>query len=497
VHLGTTQAVVPYVLGEFDLTELQPGDAIVLNTPYPTGPGHLNDIAVVSPVFIDGRLVAIVANQAHHVDVGGYAPGSMAFGVWEIYQEGLQIPPVVAFRNHELDPTLWRVIAQNIRDPDQVRGDLEAQFAANGVGAQRIGELVRRHGLGRFMELSTEIQDYAERMMRAAVAELPDGTYVFSDVLEGDGLRRRHYRLHVAVTVRDTAVTFDFSKTCDSASGPINCGRASVAACVYFVMKALAGEETPANAGAFRPLEIVLRPGSLLSPNYPSAVCNANIVTTQRVVDVILGALAPAAPTMIGAASSGSMHLLNIGVRVDGRHATLVETFGGGQGALPIQDGMDAVHSHMTNTRNTPVEILEQSYPFTIEEYALVEDSPGAGCWRGGAGVRRRYLLNSPATVTLSSDRSRNPPWGLAGGEPGRVAQNYRVLPGGRQVPLPSKASWRALAGERVVIETPGGGGYGDSRQRDGKLIARDRAEELLSADYIDRYYREGDTDQL
>jgi N-methylhydantoinase B len=151
----------------------------------------------------------------------------------------------------------------------------------------------------------------------------------------------------------------------------------------------------------------------------------------------------------------------------------------------------------MTNTRNTPVEILEQSYPFTIEEYALVEDSPGAGCWRGGAGVRRRYLLNSPATVTLSSDRSRNPPWGLAGGEPGRVAQNYRVLPGGRQVPLPSKASWRALAGERVVIETPGGGGYGDSRQRDGKLIARDRAEELLSADYIDRYYREGDTDQL
>ena len=469
VHLGTTHAVVRQLLEEFDFTTLGPGDAIITNTPYPSGPGHLNDIAVISPVFVDGLLVALVGNQAHHVDVGGYAPGSMPFGVYEIYQEGLQIPPIVAFRDYRLDPVLWKLIGQNIRDPEEVRGDLEAQFAANAVGAKRIAELAGRAGLTGMLAAFAGLQDYAERMMRSAIAAIPDGTYSYDDVLEGDGISRRRYRVDVSITVKGDTMRFDFSRSSAAARGPINCGLASVAACVYYVMKAVAGSETPANAGAFRPLEIVVRPGTLLAPEYPAAVCNANIVTTQRIVDAMLGALAQALPTRVGAASSGSMHLLNIGLHHNGRYLTLVETFGGGQGGLPGQDGMSAVHTHMSNTRNTPVEILELTYPITIEEYALVDGSQGAGRWRGGAGVRRRYLLHEPATLTLSSDRSVTPPWGLAGGAPGRTANNYRIRPDGRRVRLASKVSCQTVAGERIVIETPGGGGFGDESERDGR----------------------------
>lgn len=493
VHLGTTNFVVRNLLERFDFSALAPGDGIIVNTPYPTGPGHLNDIAVVCPVFCDGRLVAVVANQAHHVDVGGYAPGSMPFGVWEIYQEGLQIPPVVAFRDFRLDESLWALISANIRDPEEVRGDLEAQFAANAVGAKRIGELVERQGLEAALSGLADVQDYGERMMRSAIADIPDGRYSFTDVLEGDGISRRLYRIRVTVEVTGESMRFDFSKTDPTAAGPINCGLASVAACVYFTMKALAGVETPANAGAFRPLEVVVKPGTLLSPRFPAAVCNANIVTTQRIVDVLLGALAQALPDRIGAASSGTMHLMNIGVRRGDRYMTLVETFGGGQGGLPGQDGMHAIHSNMSNTRNTPVEILENTYPITIEEYGLVEDSPGAGRHRGGAGVRRRYLLHEGATVTLSSDRARKAPWGLAGGMPARAASNYRIRANGIHVRMDSKVSLRAAAGDRVVIETPGGGGYGDPRERRADEIERDLRDELLSADYVERRHPPSD----
>jgi N-methylhydantoinase B len=489
VHLGTTHEVVRRLLADGQLESLEPGDGIVMNTPYPTGPGHLNDIAVVCPVHVGTELVAIVANQAHHVDVGGFAPGSMPFGVWEIYQEGLQIPPIVGFRNYRLDEGLWPLIAANIRDPEEVRGDLEAQFAANALGARRIQELAARHGLAEILTGFEAIQDYAQRMMEAAIEAVPDGVYEFSDVVEGDGISLRDYRLHVAITVAGPTLTFDFSRTAGSAVGPINCGYASVAACVYYVMKALAGEETPANAGAFRPASIVTKPGTLLHPAFPAAVCNANIVTTQRIVDVILGALAPAIPDKIGAASSGTMHLLNFGIRRGERYLMLVETFGVGQGGLPGRDGMSAVHSHMSNTRNTPVEVLETSYPITIEEYSLVESSSGPGRWRGGLGVRRAYHLLEPTTVTLSSDRSNHPPWGVNGGAPASCANNYRVLAAGRRARLRSKVSFKAKAGERIVIETPGGGGYGDPSARSRGAVERDLQEGVLSAEEAEQRY--------
>jgi len=485
VHLGTTQYVVRSLLDQFDFSALQPGDAIITNTPYPVGPGHLNDVAVVSPVFHNGMMIAVLGNQAHHVDVGGYAPGSMPFGVWEIYQEGLQIPPVQAVRGHRLDDGIWRLIAQNIRDPDEVRGDLEAQIAANAIGAVRISELIERYGPVGLLQHFSELQDYAERRMRRVINGIPEGSYCFSDVIEGDGITAKRFRISANVIVQNDSVTFDFTHTGRSARGPINCGIASVAACVYFVMKCIAGEDTPANAGAFRPLSIIVKPETLLSPKFPAAVCNANIITTQRVVDVVLGALAQALPDRVGAASSGTMHLLNIGTRHGSRYRTLVETFGGGQGALPGQDGLDAIHSHMSNTRNTPVEVLENDFPITIEEYSLVDDSPGLGRWRGGAGIRRKYLLHEPAIVTLSSDRSEVSPWGLDGGGPGRTASNYRITRQGRRSSLESKTSFRMAAGERLVIETPGGGGLGALAERDGTALVADLRTGLVSEQYL------------
>jgi N-methylhydantoinase B len=249
-------------------------------------------------------------------------------------------------------------------------------------------------------------------------------------------------------------------------------------------MKALAGEDTPANAGAFEPLKIVVEEGSLLDPLYPAAVCNANIITTQRIVDVILGALATALPNRIGAACSGTMHLVNIGIDHGGHYRTFVETIGGGQGGLPGVDGMSGVHSHMSNTRNTPIEILELSYPITIEEYALVEDSAGAGRWRGGAGIRRQYRLREAATITLSSDRSEIGPWGLQGGLNGRPAMNIRISASGRKVSLSSKVSFQASAGERLVLETPGGGGFGDPAMRSPHRIGEDIRDGVISEFY-------------
>lgn len=489
VHLGTTHAVVARVLREFDLGALEPGDGIVMNTPYPTGPGHLNDIAVVCPVFHEGKLVGVVANQAHHVDVGGFAPGSMPFGVWEIFQEGLQIPPTIAFKNYQLDDTFWNLVAANIRDPDEVRGDLEAQFAANSLGARRLADLAEQLGAAALTAGFDAMQDYAERMMRAEITAIPDGTYSFGDCIEGDGTTEEDLHIRVTIVVEGDRLHCDFSATDAMATGPINCTPSSVTACVFYVMKALGGHETPANAGAFRPITIELGNETLLSPVFPAAVCNANIVTTQRIVDVMLGALATALPDRIGAASSGTMHLLNIGMKKSDRYATLVETFGGGQGGLPGQDGMHGIHSHMSNTRNTPVEILETTYPITVEEYALVQDSPGAGLWQGGAGIRRQYVLHEAAVITLSSDRSRNAPWGLRGGSNARPARNFLVKQDGSTAVIPSKASFTAAKGEGIVIETPGGGGYGDCHQRPLEAIAQDLRWQVLSEDYVTTNY--------
>ena len=485
VHLGTMHPTVHTVLAKFPLESLEPGDAVVLNTPYPAGPGHLNDVAVVCPVFWNDELVALVANQAHHVDMGGYAPGSMPFGVTEIYQEGLQIPPLKLRRAGVLDQGILDLILENVRTKFEVQGDLMAQIAANNVGQMRLCQLIDKHSLGTFQIYLREMMDYSERRLRTGLSQLPNGRYEFEDYLEGDSISDDLIKIRVAVIVADGKVSFDFDGTDPQVAGPLNCRWPSVAACVFFVIKALVDPELPPNAGAYRPINIRVPEGSLLSATYPAAVCNANILTAQRLVDVLYGAFLQAIPARVTAASSGTMNLLNIGgLTDDGRYYNYVETYAGGQGAAQFLDGMDAVQNGMTNTRNAPIEAIESAYPLMIEEYALVPDSEGAGRHRGGVGMTRCFrILGNQAKVTLSTDRMQIGPWGADDGMDAKGARCTILQSNGETINLKSKVTRFVEHGEQIRAITPGGGGWGNPLERDPEAVRWDVVEELISPD--------------
>ncbi len=493
LHLGTMQSAVRSTMEAYPFDDLGPGDAIAMNMPYPAGPGHLNDLCLISPVFYDGKMIALAANQAHHVDVGGFAPGSMPFGVEEIFQEGLQIPPVRLFRGGELEPELWSLISQNVRPPAEVRGDLLAQYAANNTGARRLGELVDKYQTDTIERYLDEMIRYSERRMRAALAKIPQGEYTYEDVIEGDGISDRTYTVRINLETKGDSVRADFSATDDVAKGPINCRWPSVAACVYYVFKAVLDPELPANAGAYKPFDVVVREGSVLSAVYPQAVCNANIITTQRITDVLLGALSQAVPERVQAACAGTMNLLNIG-GVDPRSGVLynyIETYAGGQGAMHDLDGMDAIQNHMTNTRNAPVEAIEAAYPLLVERYGLLPDSEGAGRHRGGVGLTRVLrVLGADVKLTLSSDRAKVAPWGLFDGLPASPSRSAVVEPDGNTAPLPSKVTTTVESGRVIVTETPGGGGWGDPRTRDPEAVRSDVVEGLVSRERAKEVYR-------
>ena len=477
LHMGTMHSAVRTALDAYPFDDLSPGDAVAMNNPYPGGPGHLNDLCLISPVFHEGRLVALTANQAHHVDMGGFAPGSMPFGVTEIFQEGIQIPPVRLFRGGELDRDLWNLISQNVRTQVEVRGDLFAQLAANSVGGRHIVQLMERFGTSTVEEYLEEMLNYSERRMRAALALIPVGTYKAEDVVEGDGIVDKDYVIRVTIEAKGDSIKCDFTETDSSALGPLNCRWPSVAACVYYVLKAVLDPELPPNAGLYRPIEIEVRDGTLLSAVYPTAVCNANIITTQRIVDALISALSQAVPDRVAAASSGTMNLLNIGGMNPrtGIYYNYVETYAGGQGAMHNQDGMDAVQNHMTNTRNGPVESIEQTYPLLVESYTLMPDSEGAGEHRGGVGLRRSFrVLGDQIRVTLSSDRAKYAPWGLFGGQSASKSRCVVNGPDESRRTLLSKVT--TDIGHDLVLETttPGGGGWGDPRKRDAYAVLRD-----------------------
>jgi len=484
VHLGTMHPTVHTVLRKFPLDTWVPGDAVVLNTPYPAGPGHLNDVALVSPVYWGDQLVALVANQAHHVDMGGYAPGSMPFGVTEIYQEGLQIPPVKLVHAGNVDAGLLDLILENVRTKFEVRGDLMAQLAANHVGQMRLCHLIEQHGMATFETYLTAMMDYSERRLRAGLRQLPQGRYEFTDYLEGDSITDELIQIRVAATLRGDEVLFDFGGTDPQVAGPLNCRWPSVAACVFFVIKSVIDPELPPNAGAYRPIQIRIPEGSMLSATYPAAVCNANILTAQRLVDVLYGAFLQAIPERVTAASSGTMNLLNIGGQDPrtGRYYNYVETYAGGQGAASRMDGMDAVQNGMTNTRNAPVEAIESAYPLMVTEYALVPDSEGAGRCRGGVGMTRCFqILGQQARVTLSTDRMRLGPWGVQDGLAASGARCAITRSTGDRVNLESKVTLLVTHGDRIRVITPGGGGWGDPLERAAEAVRRDVAEGLVS----------------
>jgi N-methylhydantoinase B len=491
LHLGLMVSVVKKTLERFPVERLEPGDAVITNDPYISG-SHLPDICMITPLFAGDRCLALLANLAHHVDVGGMTPGSMPTISTEIFQEGLRIPPIKLRKRGRVDDQIMALIAENVRTRVETYGDFQAQMAANNVGERRLGEIITKYGPEMTRFYMEEIINYAERRMRTRIGELPRGVFSFEDFLEGDGLSEDLKRIAVTLTIGEDRVRVDFTGTDEQAKGSVNSTRAVTLACVFFALKSVVDPELPSSEGACRPVEVITPPGTLVNPNFPAPVSNANINTSQRIADVVLGALAKAVPERVPAASTGSMSNFTIG-GVDprtGEYYSYVETYGGGQGAMEDRDGMDGVHTNMTNTRNAPAEVIEIAYPLRVERYGLVADSEGPGRARGGTGMTREItILDHEATITLGTERRALRPWGLSGGGPGGGSDCRLVTPTGQEEPLPTKATLRVRPGTRVVLRTAGGGGFGPPMTRDPEKVLRDVEQGLISVLRAEKEY--------
>ena len=449
VHLGSMPAAVRAAIDACG-HGLEPGDQIVVNDPF-AGGTHLNDITFVAPAHADdGTLLGWAANRAHHADVGGMAPGSLPPDATEIFQEGLRIPPVRWTREVEA------LVVAASRTPDERRGDLDAQLGANRLGIARL------RGLTPAPDVLAEIVEYGERRTRAAIDALPDGEYRFVEVLDSTGGpgAARAARICVSVVVLGDAITFDFAGTDAQRAGSVNAVEAVTVSAVVFALRSVVDPDLPANGGVLRPVRVITPPGSIVSARMPVAVGAGNVEVSQRVADVCLGALAQAAPHRVGGASQGTMN----NVLVGGEGWVYYETIGGGQGGRPDgRAGMNGVHTAMTNTRDTPVEAFERAYPMRVRRYALRTNSGGAGIAAGGDGIVRELEMLEDATLSLITERRTSRPWGIAGGEPGAVGENW-LLPGGdeaRARRLADKCTVRLQVGDVVRIITPGGGGFG------------------------------------
>ena len=480
VHLGLLVGMVGRVIERIGVVPAA-GSALVTNDPWITG-SHLPDVVLVTPVDDDGTRVGYVANMAHQVDVGGLDPGSLSLGAREVFHEGLCLPPLALMRDGELDPQVIDVFRINSRTPDVVVGDLLAQAAANATGARRLTELIRRIGRERFDASVSTLRRATARRLASRIAELPRASATFTDVLEWqEDEQDVDLAVHVNVTPHDDSISIDFSGTDDQVRGPVNANRLLTTSCVLYVLKTVLDPELASNAGLLDPVRIVTRRGTLVDAERPAAVGMCTSITSQRVCDVLLGAFNQLRPGQEMAASTGSMNALLVG----GVHPRLgaafsyVETYGGGQGALCDMDGADGVHTHMTNTSNTPVEIIERVYPLKVRRYGLIDGSGGAGRFRGGHGLTREIELDAESTVTIHLDRTRHRPWGVVGGEPARGSSAV-VIHDGTERRLPAKCTVTLPKGAVVAIRTAGGGGWGASDQREADRERHDSLEGLL-----------------
>ena len=475
VHLGSMplsvaasiRAFPPQVTSRPIVRRLDPGDMILLNDPY-CGGTHLPDITLVSPVFVEGTstshlLIGFVASRAHHSDVGGMAPGSMTIAR-EIYQEGIIIPPVKIYQAGTLNQDVLDLFLANVRTPNERLGDLQAQVAANQRGVKRLLELAGRYGLDEVSSYMAHLQTYSERMTRNLLQGLPDGRYQFLDYLDDDGISNEHIPIQVVIHKDGDHATVDFTGSAGQVKGSLNAVKAITLSAVYYVFRCLIGLDVPNNSGCLVPIRLIAPEGSIVNARHPSAVAGGNVETSQRIVDVLLGAMFQAAPGLIPAASQGTMNNLTIGGwdRQKDRPFVYYETIGGGMGARPAADGPSAVHSHMTNTLNTPVEAIEFEYPLRVLCYEIRQGSGGAGLYRGGNGIRRDIQVLNDAQVSLISERRKIQPYGLAGGEPGQCGVNS-LFRDGEPITLDGKGRYDLNSGDILSINTPGGGGYGKS----------------------------------
>ncbi|HEX8140600.1 MAG TPA: hydantoinase B/oxoprolinase family protein [Pyrinomonadaceae bacterium] len=470
VHLGSMPMAVSAALAS---VELGPGDVVALNDPF-AGGTHLPDVTLVAGVFEErgpgkkGRAASgfprplfYVANRAHHADIGGATPGSMGMAT-DVYGEGLRIPPVRIVRGRRLDEEMMRLLLANVRGTTERRADFEAQIGSLMTGAARLLEIVRRRGPTDALLYASHLIGYSARMMRRTIEAIPEGVYEATDALDDDGVSQGQVLIRVRVHIEGARARVDFSGSAQQVAGAINAVEAITVSAVSYVFRCLVGADIPASAGLMEPIEVVAPLGTVVNAVHPAPVAGGNVETSQRIVDTLLRALAQALPQRIPAASQGTMNNLTIGGvdERDGREFAYYETVAGGMGARPSRDGMSAVHTHMTNSLNTPAEALEYAYPLRVRLYGIRKGSGGRGLHTGGDGVVREIETLSAARMSLLADRRRRAPYGLAGGDDGLTGRDA-IIRRGRARRISSKGSWQLEAGDRVRIETPGGGGHG------------------------------------
>jgi N-methylhydantoinase B len=480
MHLGSLIMIVREILVRYPTDRLRDGDVFIGNDPYTGGSTHLPDITVASPVFHEGLPIGFVANIAHHADGSGRETRT-------IYDEGLRIPPIRVVDNGVLREDLMELLLLNFRLPRERRGDFRAQFAANRIGAERLGELLVRHGRRTCEAAMDELLAYGERKIRSALAAISDGVYTFEDCMDDDGAGGPPVPIAVCITVAGEEMVLDFAGTGNQVAGDINVVYLALVATVYYALKALLDPSIPANGGFYRAIRVMAPAGSIVNADPPAPVA-WRTQTCQRIADVIFGALAPALPRRVIAATNGANSawvFSGVDPR-DGRYYVYLETIGGGSGARAAKDGLDGVQVHVTNTSNLPVECLEMEYPLLVEEYSLVENSGGPGRFRGGLGLRRTIrVLGREATFLGTLDRALVAPWGLFGGGPGGRGALILRRDGAAPRHLGSKVAGLQLArGDTVTIVTPGAGGYGPPAEREQARVARDLREGKISVGF-------------
>jgi N-methylhydantoinase B len=504
IHLGSMLGLMQAILAKVPLAEIREGDIFVGNDPYAAGGSHLPDVNMAMPVFAEGELLCFMCNIAHHADIGGMAPGSMAGGMTEIYQEGLRIPPVRLFRAGKLVEDILDLFLLNARLPEERRGDFFAQVASCRLGARRVGERAETRGAALLAATFDEIIERTETRMRESLARLAPGEYRFEDVMDDDGMGTRDIPLKLRIVVppvgSNRRILFDFAGTGAQVKGNINCTMSATQAAVLYALKALLDPDVPNNDGLINIVEIDAPKGSIVNAIFPAAVA-ARLNTAQRMVDIIVGALAPALPEAAVAAANGA-NTTAVFFGHDarrGRDYVYLETLGGGFGGRFARDGKDGVQVHMTNTSNLPVEAIEMEYPLMVESYGFVEDSGGPGRQRGGLGLRR-VVRPVGHTMIFSGQGERfvHSPWGLFGGGAGGTGRFRKSSDAGDEKLATKPSAVAVTPDEAIVIETPGAGGYGAPAERDREALRRDYRSGKFSRDFLRRHYgfdpeRDGD----
>ena len=481
IHLGSMPLAVKAVIRAFP--DFEPGDVFIHNDPY-FGGSHLPDVNVVTPAFHDGALLGFACVRAHWPDIGSATPGSYG-ATTEIYGEGLRLPPVRLYASGVLNRDVEQIIFTNVRTPEERRGDLRAQIAANRRGTTRLAELARKYGVRPLLAVMQEVMDYSERMMRAALAALPDGTAAFEDFCDGDGILEEGekedaiFRIRMQVTKRGDRLIVDFAGTDPQVAGPMNAPLAVTASGIYTAVKMVADPRdlVPPNSGCWRPVELHAERGSVVDADFPAPVVYANHEISHRVCDMLFGALARLAPERVMACSQGTSAILTLGgvdSRTGDRYVSY-ETIKGGFGARPTKDGVNGMSAGISNTMNTPIEILEMSFPVRIERYEIVPDSGGAGRHRGGCGVERVWrVLGNPSQVSVCLERTKSAPFGLAGGGAGGAGRIAVIGPDGAEREVNSKGSFTAPPGAQIWLRAPGSGGFGPAADRDPDRLRDD-----------------------